>query len=72
MDAGDTLGIVSAENELLYHLCDTLDTESAVDDSILVFVLIGDALKMVLEQELDGGVSSRPVHRLRDRSDLKG
>lgn len=52
MDAGDALGIVSAKNELLHDLCDALDSESAVDDRVLVFVLIGDTLKMTRHRSL--------------------
>ena len=47
LDAGDTLGVVPAKNELLNHLGDPLDTETAVDDSVLAFVLFSDALKML-------------------------
>jgi len=39
LDAGDTPGVVPAKNELLNHLGDPLDTESAVDDSVFSFVL---------------------------------
>jgi hypothetical protein len=47
LDAGDTLGVVPAKNELLNHLGHSFDTESAVDDSVFAFVLFNDALKML-------------------------
>ena len=72
MDAGDAPGVVPAKNELLYHLGDPLDSESAIDDRVLVFVPIGDALKILFNQKLEDIDSTRPVHRLRDRCDLKG
>ena len=46
LDAGDTLGVVAAKNELLNRLGDPLDTESAVDDSVFAFISFRDALKM--------------------------
>ena len=49
LDTGDTLGVVPAENKLLNHLGDALDAETPVDDRVLVFVPIGDALKILLE-----------------------
>ena len=49
LDAGDAPGVVTAKNELLNHLGDPLDTESAVDDSVFVFVLLRDALKMLFK-----------------------
>ena len=72
LDTGDTLGVVPAENKLLNHLGDALDTESAIDDRVLVFVLIGEALKMLFEQNLEVIDSARLIHRLRDRGDRKG
>jgi len=51
LDASDTPIVVAAENELLHHLCDTLDAESAVDDSVLAFILFHDALKMLFEEQ---------------------
>jgi len=72
LDTGDTLGVVAAENELLYHLCDALDAETTVDDGVFVFVLIGDALKIFLEQDLDGVDYSRLINRFPRRGDLKG
>ncbi len=33
---------------------DALDAETPVDDRVFGFVLIGDALKMLLEQKLGG------------------
>ena len=72
LDAGDTPGVVAANNELLNHLGDPLDTESAVDDSELAFVLFRDALKMLLKQNLEVIDTARPVHPLGDRSDRKG
>ena len=41
LDAGDAPGVISAKDELLNHLGDPLDTESAVDDSVFAFVLFG-------------------------------
>ena len=49
LDAGDTPGVITAKNELLNHLGDPLDTESAVDDSVFAFILFHDALKMFFE-----------------------
>jgi len=72
LDAGNPLGVVPAENELLRHLRDALDAKPSVDYGVLLFVLIGEALKMLLEQELDDVDSSRLIHRLRDRGELKG
>ena len=43
LDAGDTLAIVPAENELLYHLGDALDAEISIDDGDLRFILIGSS-----------------------------
>ena len=57
---------------LLHYLCDALDAEMAVNGGVFVFVVIGDALKIFLEQELDGVDSSWPVHCLRDRCELQG
>jgi len=48
LDAGDTPGVISAKNELLNRLGDPLDTESAVDDSELAFVLFRDALNSMI------------------------
>ena len=72
LDAGDALGVVAAENELLHHLDDTLDSESAIDDRVFVFILISQALKMLLEQKLKGTDSARLVCPLRDRGERKG
>ena len=72
LDTGDTLGVVPAENELLYNLCDALDAESTVDDGVFAFVLLSDALKMALAQQLDGVDSSRPVDRLCEVGKRKG
>jgi len=47
------LGVVAAENELLHHLGDPLDSKSAVNERVLVFILIRGALKMLFEQKLD-------------------
>ena len=49
LDASDTLRVVASENELLHHFGDAPDAESPVDDRVLGFVLIGEALKMLLE-----------------------
>ena len=72
MDAGDTLGVVSAKNELLNYLGDSLDTESVVDDSVFAFVLFSDALKMFFKQNLEVIDAARAVHPLGDRGDRKG
>ena len=64
--------IVPAENELLHHLGNPLDSESAIDNRVLVFVPIGDALKILFKQKLEDIDSARLVHRLRDRGELKG
>ena len=72
LDADDTLGVVPAENELLNHLGDALDAKTPVDDGVLVFVLIREALKMLFEQTLEDIDSTRLVHCLRDRGELKG
>lgn len=72
LNAGNPLGIVSAADELLHHLHDTLDAEAAVDDGVFVLVLISETLEVFFEQELDGVDSPRQVDRLLDRSDLKG
>jgi len=66
------LGVVTAENELLHHLGDALDAETPVDDRVLFFVLIGEALKMLLEQKLEDVDSARLVHPLRERGELEG
>jgi hypothetical protein len=72
LDARDALGVVAAENELLHHLGDPLDAETPVDDRVLGFVLIGQALEMPLEQKQEGGNPTRLVHSLGDRGELKG
>ena len=54
------------------YLGDSLDTESAVDDSVFVFVLFRNALKMLFEQNLEVVDAARPVHPLGDRCDRKG
>jgi hypothetical protein len=72
LDTGDTLGVVPAEKKLLHYVGDALDAETSVDDGVLVFVLIGEALKMLLEQKLDGVDSSRLIDYLPDRGKLKG
>ena len=64
LDAADTLGVVAAENELLHHLGDALDAESAVDDSVFASVLPRHALKVALEQKLQGIDSTWTVYRL--------
>ena len=60
LDAGDAPGVIPAKNELLNHLGDPLDTESAVDDSELAFVLFRDALKMLFEQNFKNTNQSEP------------
>jgi hypothetical protein len=72
LDAGDILGIVAAKNELLYHLGDPLDTETAIDDSVFTFALVRDTLKMLSKQNLEFINAARPVHPLGDRGDWKG
>ena len=72
LDAGDTLRVVAAENELLHHLGDALDAEPTVNDRVLVLVLIGEALKMLLEQKLENVDSSRLIGRFLRRGELKG
>ena len=72
LDAGDALGVVPAKNELLHHLGDPLDSESAIDDGVFAFVLFSDALKIELEQQLNGVDSTRPVHRLCEVGKRKG
>ena len=57
---------------LLHHLGDAPDTESAVDNGVFAFVLFSDALKMLFKQNLKSIDSTRPVHRLRDKGELKG
>jgi hypothetical protein len=47
LDTGDAPGVITAKNELLYHLGEPLDTESAVYDSVFAFILFCDALKML-------------------------
>jgi len=51
LDTGDALGVVAAANELLHHLDDTFDSQSTIDDRVFVFILIGQALKMLLSLE---------------------
>ena len=72
LDTGDALGVVPAKNELLHDLLDPFDSETSVDDSVLVFVLIGDALKMFLEQKLDRIDPARLVDLFPCRGKLKG
>ena len=71
LDTSDAPGVVPAKNELLNHLGDPLDTESAVDDSVFAFVLFSDALKILFKQNLKVIDSSRPVYPLSDRGDRK-
>jgi len=72
LDAGDALGVVAAENELLHHLDNTFASESAIDDRVFVFILISQALKMLLEQKPKGTDSARLVRPLRERGERKG
>ena len=65
-------GAQPAKNKLLHHLGDPLDSESAIDDGVFAFVLFSDALKIELEQQLDGVDSTRPVHRLCEVGKRKG
>ena len=62
---------VAAEDELLDHFGDALDAETPVDDRVLGFVLIREALKMLFEQTLEDVDSARLVHFLGDRGELK-
>ena len=61
LDASDTLRVVSAEDELLHDLGDALDSESAIDDRELRFILIGEVLKVFFEEKLDCTDSSLSV-----------
>ena len=72
LDTSDASGVVTAKNELLNHLGDPLDTESAVDSSVFAFILFHDALKMLFKQHLKVIDTARPVHPLGDRCDRKG
>ncbi|MBA7674220.1 hypothetical protein ES703_82427 [subsurface metagenome] len=49
LNAGNPLGIVSAEDELLRNFRDTLNSEPTVEDSVFVFVLIGEPLEVFIE-----------------------
>ena len=71
LDSGDALGVVPAEDELLHRLGDALDSETAVDGRVLVFVPIGEALEVFLEQKLDRIDPARLIDPLLDRSELK-
>jgi len=64
--------VVAAENELLHHLGDPLDAEAPIDDRVFGFVLIGEVLKMLLEQALEDVDPTRLVHPRRDRGERKG
>jgi hypothetical protein len=72
LDAGDTLGVVSAEDELLHDFCDPFDSKAAIGHGIFLFVLLGEALKAFPEQMLDPADSPLPIGRLLGRSKLKG
>ena len=72
LDTSDAPGVVPAKNELLNRLGDPLDTESAVDDSELAFILFHDALKMLFKQNLEVIDPTRPVHPLGNWGDRKG
>ena len=61
LDASDALKVVSAEDELLHDLGDALDSESAEDDRVLFFILIGEVLKMFFEEKLDSIDPPLPV-----------
>ncbi len=61
LDASDAPRVVAAEDELLDHFGDALDAEPPVDDGVLSFVLIGQALKVLYQQTLEGVDSARPV-----------
>ena len=66
------LKIEAAENELLHHLRDALDAESAVDEGVFAFVLFRDALKILFKQNLEVIDTARPVHPPSGRGDWKG
>jgi hypothetical protein len=51
---------------------DPLDAEAPIDDRVLGFVLIGEALKMLFEKTLEDVDSARLVQSLGDRGELKG
>ena len=72
MDARDTLRIVTAENEFLHDFRYPLDSKAAIDHGIFLFVLLGEALKVLLEEKLDRTDSPLPIGRLLGRSKLKG
>ena len=50
-----------AEDELHHDLGDALDSESAIDNRELRFMLIGEALKIFFEEKLDRTGSPLPV-----------
>jgi hypothetical protein len=64
-EAGGDLGA-------LHHLADPLDAEAPIDDRMLGFVLISEALKMLFEQPLEDVDSARLAQSLGDRGELKG
>ena len=69
---GNSLGVVTAEDELIHDLHDPFDSKSTIDNRVFVFVLIGEPLKMFLEQKLDGVDPPRLIDHLLRRSELKG
>ena len=52
LDTGDAPRVVAEKIELLNHIRDPLDTESAVDDSVFAFILLSDALKILSKKNL--------------------
>ena len=72
LDASDTLRVVPAENELLHDFRYPFYSKAAVNPGIFLFVLLGEALKVLLEEKLDRTDSPLPIGRLLGRSKLKG
>jgi hypothetical protein len=72
LDASDTLRVVPAENELLHDFRYPFYSKAAVNPGIFLFVLLGEALEVFLEQKLDRADSPLPIGRLLGRSKLKG
>ena len=72
LDAGESLGIIPADNEFLHDLGDALNSESAIDHGIFFLVLIGEASEAFLAQKLDGTDSPQSVDSFIGRSELKG
>ena len=60
MDVCDALIMVAAENELFSHGHDPQRSKAAVDDGFLVFVRIGETLKVFLKRKLNGNIVQLP------------